>query len=92
MSSGLGFAYVFGASIVAQMIKNLPAVQETQVWSLSWDDPLEREIATHSTILAWKSPWAEEPGRLECIGSHRLDTAEQLNTYVIEKWTSYSSA
>ena len=52
------------ASLVAQMVKNPPAMQETQVQSLGWDDPLEEEMATHSNILAWRIPWTEEPGRL----------------------------
>ena len=52
------------ASLVAQMIKRLPAMRETQVWSLGWEDPLEKEMATHSSTLAWKIPWTEEPGRL----------------------------
>ena len=52
------------ASLVAQMIKTLPAVQETWVRSLGWEDPLEDEMATHSSILAWRIPWTEEPGRL----------------------------
>ena len=47
---------------VAQMVKNLPAMQETGVQSLGWEDPLEKEMATHSSILAWKIPWTEEPG------------------------------
>ena len=51
-------------SLVAQTVKNLPAVQETQVRSLGQEDPLEKEMATHSSILAWKIPWAEEPGGL----------------------------
>ena len=50
-------------SLVAQMVKNLPPMQETQVGSLGWEDPLEKEMATHSRILAWKIPWMEEPGR-----------------------------
>ena len=54
-----------GASLVAQMIKNLPAMQETRVGSLGWEDPLEKEMATHSSILAWKIPWIEEPDVLE---------------------------
>ena len=45
-------------------VKNLPAMQGTQVWSLGWEDPLEKEVETHSSILAWKIPWIEEPGRL----------------------------
>ena len=49
---------------MAQMVKNLPVMQETQVRSLGWEDPLEKEIATHSSIIAWKISWAEEPGGL----------------------------
>ena len=52
-----------------QMVKNLSAMQETQVWSLGWEDPLEKEVATHSNILAWRIPWTEEPVGLEAIGS-----------------------
>ena len=53
-----------GASLVAQLVKNLPAVQETWVPSLGWEDPLEKEMATHSSIIAWKISWTEEPGEL----------------------------
>ena len=53
-----------GASLVAQTVKNLPAMQETQVQSLDWEDPLEKEMATHSSVLAWRIPWTEEPGGL----------------------------
>ena len=49
---------------MAQMVKNLPAMQETQVQSLGWEDTLEKGMATHSSILAWRIPWTEEPGRL----------------------------
>ena len=56
------------ASLVAQMVKRLPAVQETQVPSLGREDPLEREMATHSITPAWKIPWMEEPGRLQSKG------------------------
>ena len=52
------------ASLVAQMVKCLPAMWETWVRSLGWEDPLEKEMATHSSTLAWKIPWMEEPGRL----------------------------
>ena len=55
---------VEGTSLVAQMVKRLPAMMETQVQSLGWEDLLEKEVATHSSILAWKIPWTEEPGRL----------------------------
>jgi len=53
-----------GASLVAQMVKSLPAVWETWVPSLGWEDPLEKGMATHSSILAWRIPWTEEPGGL----------------------------
>ena len=61
------------ASLVAQLVKNLPAMQETQVWSLGREDLLEKEMATHSSILAWEIPWTEEPGRLQSMGSQELD-------------------
>ena len=60
------------ASLVAQTVKNLPAMQEAQVRSLGREDPLEKETATHSSILAWEIPWTEEPGRLQLMGSQRV--------------------
>ena len=54
---------------MAQLVKNLPATQETQFWSLGWEDPLEEGMATHSSVLAWRIPWAEEPGGLQPMGS-----------------------
>ena len=58
---------------MAQMVKNPPAMQETRVQSLGWEDPLEKEMATHSSLLAWKIPWAEEPGSgLQSTGSQRV--------------------
>ena len=54
------------------MVKCLPAMQETQVRSLGQEDPLEKEMATHSSTVAWKIPWTEEPGRLQSIGSKRV--------------------
>ena len=60
------------ASLGAQMVKNLPAMQETKVRSLSWEDPLEDEMGTHSSILVWKIPWMEEPGRLRSMGLQRV--------------------
>ena len=54
------------------MVKNPPTMQETWVQSLGWDDPLEEEMATHSNILAWRISWAEEPGGLQSMGSHRV--------------------
>ena len=59
-------------SFVAQSVKNLPAVQETQISSLGWEDPLEKEMAIHSSILAWKISWIEEPGGLQSIGKQRV--------------------
>ena len=55
------------------MVKNLPAMQETQVQSLDWEDPLGAEMATHSSILAWEIPWAEEPGGLQSMGFSRQE-------------------
>ena len=54
------------------MVKNLSAMQETWVQSLGWEDPLEKEMATHSSTLAWKIPWMEEPGRLQSMGWLRV--------------------
>ena len=67
-----GRIYLFQASLVAQMVKYLPTVQETQVRSLSWEDPLEKRMATHSSILAWRIPWTEEPGGLWSMGLQRV--------------------
>ena len=60
------------ASPVLQMVKNLLTMQETWVQSLGWKDPVENRMATHSSILAWKIPWTEEPGRLQSMGSQRV--------------------
>ena len=60
------------ASLVAQMVKHLPAMQETWVQSLDWEDPLEKGMATHSSILAWRIPWIEEPGGLQSTGSQGI--------------------
>ena len=57
---------------MAQRIKHLPAMQETQVQSLGWEDPLEMEMATHSSTLDWRIPWTEEPGELQSTGSQRV--------------------
>ena len=62
----------FVASLVAQMVKCLPTMWETQVRSLGWEDPLEKEMATHSSTLAWKIPRTEESGRLQSMGSQRV--------------------
>ena len=60
------------SSLVAQRMTRLPAMQETQVQSLGWEDPLEKEMATHSSIFAWRIPWTEEPGGLQSTGSQRF--------------------
>ena len=56
------------------VVKNLPAMQETPIWSLEWEDPLEKEMATLSSVLAWEMPWTEEPSRLQFMGSQGLGT------------------
>ena len=58
--------------LVAKMVKQLPAMRETWIRSLGQDDPLEEEMATHSSTFAWKIPWTEEPGRLQSVGSQRI--------------------
>ena len=58
--------------MVAQLVKNPPAMRETWIRSLGWDDPLEKGIATYSSVLAWRIPWTEEPGRLQFMGSQRV--------------------
>ena len=63
------------------MVKNLPAIQETWVQSLRQDDPLEEEMATHSSILAWRIPWTEEPGGLQSMGSQRVRHDLATNTF-----------
>ena len=59
-------------SLVAQTVKHLPTMLETRVRSLGWEDPLEKEMATHSSVLAWKIPWMEERGRLQPMGSQKV--------------------
>ena len=62
------------ASLVAQLVKNLPAMQETWVQFLGWEDPLEKEMAAHSSILAWRISWTEEPGGLQPMALQESDT------------------
>ena len=64
---------------MAQKVKGLPAIQETWVQSLGQEYSLEKEMATHSSTLAWKIPWMEEPGRLQSMGSQRVDMTERLH-------------
>ena len=61
------------------MVKHLPAMRETRVWSLGQEDPLEKQTATHSSTLAWKIPWTEEPGMSQSLGVEESDTTEQLH-------------
>ena len=71
----MGKSSFLGLFLVAQTVKNLPAVRETQVQSLGWEHPLKKGMATHSSVLAWRIPWTEEPGRLQlwgCKGSRQL--------------------
>ena len=72
-------ASVSWASLVAQSVKNPPAVQKMQVRSLGQEDPLEKDMVTHCSILAWEIPWIEKPGGLQCTGLQELDTTYQLN-------------
>ena len=74
------------ASLVAQMVKNLPAMQETWVQSLGQEDPLERGMVTHSSILAWRIPWTEEPGGLQSMGLQRVGHDWETNTHT-QKYT-----
>ena len=68
----LSHVLFFGTSLVAQMAKHLLTMRETWVQSLGWEDLLEKKMATHSSILAWKIPWTEKPGRLQSMGSQRV--------------------
>ena len=73
LCAGLSYGDIrkYVLSLVAQTVKRLPTIRETQVWSLGREDPLEKEMATHPSILAWKIPWTEVPGRLQSMGSQR---------------------
>ena len=73
--------------LVAQMVKNLPAVWETQVQSLGWEDPLEKEVATHSSILTWKTPWTEEPGGLQSMESPKWTLLGSIHFFHTRKDT-----
>ena len=77
--------WCFWASLVAQKVKHLFAMRETRVQPLGWEDPLEKEMATHSTTLAWKIPWTEGPGRLHSTGSQRVrhDRVTSLSLFFI---------
>ena len=78
-------------SLVAQMAKRLPTMWETRVQSLGQKDPLEKEMATHSSSLAWKIPWTEKPGRLQSMGSQRVghDWVKYIETINLEIYSNY---
>ena len=71
-------------SLIAQLVKNLPAVQETWIQFLGWEDTLEKEMATHSNILAWRTPWIEKPDRLQSMGCKRV------RYYLVTKQATHS--
>ena len=72
LSLQFGWLLLSLSSLMAQMVKHLPAMWETWVQSLGWEDPLEKEMAMHSSMLAWKIPWTEEPGGLQSMESQRI--------------------
>ena len=80
--SVLNSKYIKRVSLMAQMVKNLPTLREAWVRSLGWEDPLEKRMATHSSILAWRIPRTEEPGRLQSMGSQESDMTEQLSMHI----------
>ena len=91
----------FRAFLVAQRLKHLPAMQQTQVRSLGWEDPLEKEMVTHSSIFVWRIPWMEKPGMLQSTGSQRVgrDWATSLTHLTINfhpnfltyRWAAWNS-
>ena len=78
--------------VLAQTVKRLSAMQETRVQSLGWEDPLEKEMAAHSSILAWKIPWTVEPGRLPSMGSQRVRYTERLHFTLYTKKKKFKSS
>ena len=72
-----------GVFLMAEMVRNLPAMQQTWVWSLGWEDPLEKGMAPDSSILAWRIPWTEEPGRLQSMGSQRVRYDWMTNSHTL---------
>ena len=67
------------------MVKRPSTMRETRVQSLGWEDPLEKEVAIHCSTIAWKTPWTEEPGRLQSMGRKESDTTEQLHSLTVAK-------
>ena len=72
------------------MVKNLPVMRENQAWSLGWEDPLEKGMATISSVFAGRTPWTVEPGRLQSIGSQESDTTERLTLYNVNIYILFS--
>ena len=101
LKRGIKFPSLYMGLLVAQMVKNLPIMQKTLVQSLGGEGPLEKGVATHSSILAWRIPWTEEPGRLQSGGSQRVGLHwatntltfpfHQLNHFVPQENTDFSS-
>ena len=89
----LSSSTIYVSSLVAQMVKRLPVMQDTPIWSLGWEDPLKKEMATHSSTLAWKIPWMEEPGGLQSTGSQRVwhDQATSLSSFLPSFLSSFLS-
>jgi len=87
-SSLAGSSQTNGVLLIAQSVKNLSAIQETWVRFLGWEDMLEKEMETHSSILAWRIPWTEEPGRLQSMGSQRVghDRVTSLSLFTFMHW------
>ena len=90
-STVLGFrdTAVNKPSLVAQTVKNTPAVQKTQVWCLVWEGPQEKKTATHSSILAWRIPWTEEPGGLQSMELERVRHDWAAFTFIFFQWTRH---
>ena len=74
------------ASLVARMVKNLPSIQETRVRSLGWEDPLEKNVATYFSLLAWRIPWTEEPGGLLSMEAQRVGHDCATNIYMLQHY------
>ena len=83
------FGHLYWASLVAQMVKCLPAIRETWVWSLGWEDPLEKEMAIHSSTLAWKIPWTEETDRVQSMGSQSRTRLSDFTFYSCFLWRNF---
>ena len=89
---GIGYPLQYSwTSLVAQMVKKLPTMWETRVWSLAWEDTLEEGMATHCSILAWAIPWTEEPGGLQSMGVAKSDTTDGLTVSLSHIYSQYTT-